>query len=322
MPAAPRVQPAQFRTIAVVTLVALAVIVVTGGAVRLTGSGLGCSDWPTCEPGQLTPRDPSNVHAMVEFVNRLFTGVVSLSVAATIVAAWWRQPRRMDLVWLSAGLVAGVIGQIVLGGLTVLFELAPPLVMGHFIVSMLLLWDGLVLVHRAGDERRATSTSRAVSVRTRRLAGTVLPALAGLVVVAGTVVTAAGPHAGDERAQRLDLAVWSATRFHSGTAWLLVLGVLVVLRCLHTDGIALDDRPGRAAELLVVITVAQGAIGYIQYFAGVPPLLVGAHLAGSCMVWLAAVHLALTVRDAPMQGSDPAVAPASSDRPTPYHPVP
>src|SRR5438309_109390 len=135
----PRLSPAAFRQITLVAAVLLAVIIVTGAAVRLTDSGLGCPAWPNCAAGRLTPHSASDSHAMVEFVNRVFTGLVSVVVIVAVLGSLLRDPRRRDLVWLSLGLVGGVVAQAVLGGLTVLFDLAPPFVMAHFLVSIALL---------------------------------------------------------------------------------------------------------------------------------------------------------------------------------------
>ncbi|MDQ4132527.1 MAG: COX15/CtaA family protein, partial [Actinomycetota bacterium] len=132
----PRLSPAAYRRVTFVAALALAFIIITGGAVRLTGSGLGCPDWPTCARDRIVA--PWEYHAMVEFVNRTITGLVSVAVMLAVLGSLVRQPRRRDLTWLSLGLVAGVIGQIVLGGITVLFHLWPPLVMGHFVLSMVI----------------------------------------------------------------------------------------------------------------------------------------------------------------------------------------
>ena len=147
----PRLSPSAYQRITLVATILLAIIIVTGGAVRLTGSGLGCPEWPSCEPGSLTPHEASDVNAMVEFVNRMFTGLVSIAVIVAVLGSFLREPRRRDLVWLSLGLVAGVFAQAVLGGLTVLFELQPPFVMAHFLVSLVLLANALVLYRRAGS---------------------------------------------------------------------------------------------------------------------------------------------------------------------------
>src|SRR4051794_13533082 len=145
----PRLAPTWFRTLALAALVAMCGIVVTGGAVRVTGSGLGCSSWPECEPGRLVA--PLGYHHWVEFGNRLLSGFVVAVSVVSLVAARLRRPRRRDLTWLSAGLVAGVVGQVVLGGLTVIFELRPPWVMAHFLLSMLLILDAAALHWRSGQ---------------------------------------------------------------------------------------------------------------------------------------------------------------------------
>ncbi|MDP1804751.1 MAG: COX15/CtaA family protein, partial [Acidimicrobiales bacterium] len=142
----PTLSPPAYRRVTLFALLALAFIVVTGGAVRLTGSGLGCPDWPTCAENRVVA--PWEYHAMVEFVNRTITGLVSMAVMLAVLGSLVRRPRRRDLLWLSVGLVAGVLGQIVLGGLTVLFHLTPGFVMAHFLLSMVLIANAVVLHHR------------------------------------------------------------------------------------------------------------------------------------------------------------------------------
>jgi cytochrome c oxidase assembly protein subunit 15 len=290
--ALPRLSPPAYRRVALFALLALGFIVVTGAAVRLTGSGLGCTDWPTCEEGRLTPVDATDFHAMVEFVNRTITGLVSVAVMLAVLGSLVRRPRRRDLTLWSLGLVAGVIGQIVLGGLTVLFDLAPPFVMGHFILSMVLLWNAVVLHHRAGipDGGRTRPVVSPTLVAMSRL----LVASAAIVVFTGTVVTAAGPHAGDASARRLDAAVSDVARVH-GTS----VVVLVGLTLLAVRGAARERAPevvqGGLRTLLAVL-VGQAAIGYVQYFTGVPAALVAAHVLGAVAVWIAVVRVALVVR--------------------------
>ena len=290
--ALPRLSPPAYRRVALFALLALGFIVVTGAAVRLTGSGLGCTDWPTCEEGRLTPVDATDFHAMVEFVNRTITGLVSVAVMLAVLGSLVRRPRRRDLTLWSPGLVAGVIGQIVLGGLTVLFDLAPPFVMGHFILSMVLLWNAVVLHHRAGipDGGRTRPVVSPTLVAMSRL----LVASAAIVVFTGTVVTAAGPHAGDASARRLDAAVSDVARVH-GTS----VVVLVGLTLLAVRGAARERAPevvqGGLRTLLAVL-VGQAAIGYVQYFTGVPAALVAAHVLGAVAVWIAVVRVALVVR--------------------------
>lgn len=286
--AAPRLSPTAYRRVTLFALVALGFIVVTGAAVRLTGSGLGCSDWPTCEPGQLTPVDASDLNAMVEFVNRTITGLVSVAVIVAVLGSLLRRPRRRDLTWWSFGLVVGVVGQIVLGGLTVLFGLAPPFVMGHFLLSMVLLWNAVVLHHRAG---RPTGPSRPVVGPELVGLSRLLVAVAGVVVFTGTVVTASGPHAGDASAPRLDLVVADVARVH-GTSVMALLGV-TLLALWNAQRTRVPDVVHSALRTLLVVLVAQAGVGYVQYFTGVPAALVGVHILGAVAVWVAAVRVSL-----------------------------
>ena len=284
----PRVPPATYRKITVGALALLALIIVSGGAVRLTGSGLGCSDWPACENDQLVA--PLETHAMIEFINRLITGLVSAIVIAAVLGSHWRVPRRADLVWLSWGLVAGVLAQIVLGGLVVLYELPPVLVIGHFLLSMVLLWNAVVLLWRASDdgERRGEPRARPHWV------GNAVVALTSMVIVTGTIVTGAGPHGGDEDAERIDVAVRDVAQIHGSTvvALLVVLGGLVWW-LWHRRA---PDRTQMWGRTVLGVALAQGLIGYVQYFTGVPVLLVGAHIAGAALLWIATVFFWLNVR--------------------------
>jgi heme a synthase len=190
-----RLSPRRYRQITLAALVALSVIVVSGAAVRLTGSGLGCDDWPRCNSERLI--DVSSMHAAIEQINRLFTGVVAAAVIAAVLGSLIRLPRRRDLTWLSVGLVAGVVGQVVLGGITVLVELHPLAVQAHFLLSMVLIANAVVLLRRAGEP---DGQMRVVGIEP--LANKVvwlLTVLTTCALVTGTVVTGAGPHAGDEK---------------------------------------------------------------------------------------------------------------------------
>ncbi len=306
------ISPAAYRRITLFALLALGFIVVTGAAVRLTGSGLGCPTWPQCEPGSLAPRDATSSHAMIEFVNRLITGLVSVAVILAVAGSLLRRPRRRDLTRWSLALVAGVIGQIVLGGLTVLFHLSPPFVMGHYLLSAVLVGCAVVLHHRAGEpdgpggrvERRPAATPQV-----RNLARG-LVVLSSAVLFSGTVVTAAGPHGGDADVERLDLALTSVSRVHSLIVWTLVATTVWCLVLARRTGA--DRRLLGALEALVVIEVGQGALGYLQYFTGVPEGMVLAHVAGSMLVLGAAIGVALrcqaivpTDSPAPLGADDP-----------------
>src|SRR3954447_20447827 len=221
--------PRTYRRITLVALIALAFIVVTGALVRLTGSGLGCPRWPNCD-SQIVRVGPSDVHKSIESLNRTITGIVSFAVIAAVLGSLVRRPRRRDLVWLSLGLVGGVLGQIVLGGLVVLFNLAPPLVMGHFVVSMLLLADATVLFHRAGVPDGPVSVVAVVGDEVRSM-GRLLVVAASLVIFLGTVVTATGPHPGshgDELVDRLPFSLHRVAQLH-GIAVMLFLAMVVAI---------------------------------------------------------------------------------------------
>jgi cytochrome c oxidase assembly protein subunit 15 len=266
-----------------VALAMLCIIVVSGAAVRLTGSGLGCDDWPNCNASRLI--DVSSKHAAIEQINRLFTGLVSAAVIVAVLGALVRVPRRRDLVWHSVGLVVGVLAQIVLGGITVLVDLHPAAVQGHLLVSMALVANAIVLLRRAGepDPVPGTPRRRAVSDRTAHLAWA-LAIATGAAIVAGTIVTGAGPHAGDEDARRFDIAIPTAVRIHSVAVWIAVAIALVLVRQLSKRP-ADRERLDGPLTAWVAVAVMQGVVGYVQYFSDVPALLVGIHVAGLTAVW-------------------------------------
>jgi heme a synthase len=299
----PRLKPAQYQRVTVGAAALLAVIIVTGAAVRLTGSGLGCPEWPNCEVGRVTPYAANDFHAMVEFVNRLVTGLVSIAVVIAVLGSVVRVPRRRDLVVLSLGLVVGVIVQIVLGKLVVEELLSPPWVMSHFLVSMLLLANALVLCKRAAVPDAALAR-RPVPIVAPSVVwmSRVLVAAATVVVVTGTVVTGSGPHSGDvpgtnQRATRLDLYVPDVARVHGTSAMVLLALVLVTLVLVrHTRA---PDVVMRRLTVLLAVLVAQAGVGYTQYFTGIPALLVGIHVAGATALWAATVWFALGVTERP-----------------------
>ena len=289
----PRLSPAAYRKITLVAAVLLAIIIVTGGAVRLTSSGLGCPSWPNCASGQLTARAASDSHQWIESLNRMFTGLVSIAVVVAVLGSLVRTPRRRDLVWLSFGLVAGVFAQAVLGGLTVLFDLAPPFVMAHFLLSILLLADAIVLHWRAGQPDGASHpvvTSRTIVL------GRVLLGMVTVVLFTGTIVTGAGPHSGGGKhddVRRLDLAIPEVARLHGTMVFIflvLVLGLLWLVR---------RDRAPHAVQtwvtVLLVVLLAQAGVGYVQYFSDIPPVLVGIHIAGATAVFAATLSLNLSM---------------------------
>ena len=293
---------------------ALAAIVVTGVSVRLTGSGLGCEDWPTCSEDRFVA--DLEYHALVEFVNRLFTGVVAIAVIGAVLGSVRRRPRRTDLILLSLGLVAGVLAQVGLGALLVLSELDPRFTMGHFLLSMVLLQNAAVLDVRARSDIESAGTAarprgspaeRPTDGTTRLMLWAVL-VVGGALLVTGTLVTGAGPHAGDSRAERLPLLVREVARIHSIVALILLGMVVWTWWRLRASGSAGHLRMGRIAVLLAV----QGAVGYTQYFTGVPVLLVGVHVTLASITWIEIVKAA----------HDPAAGSARSLEPDPVDGVP
>ena len=286
------ISPGVYRRVTLAALVALGVIVVTGAAVRLTGSGLGCPNWPNCDAGHLSPHGDTGYHGAVEFLNRTFTGLVSVLVIVAVLGSLVRRPRRADLTWLSCGLVVGVIAQIVLGGLVVIFGLSPPWVIAHFIVSMFLVADAVVLHHRAGlPDGRPTVT--AVATGAQRM-GWVLVAACAAVIATGTVVTGAGPHGGDENVRRLGIAVTDAARIHGITENVFLVAVLVTLWLLSRTGAPAQIRHN--GNVLLAVLFGQATVGYIQYFSGVPVVLVAVHIVGAVVVWSATLFFVLGLR--------------------------
>jgi heme a synthase len=287
------VSPSAGHRLNVLALVLTALIVLTGGAVRLTGSGLGCSNWPECSAGHLTPA--LQFHGLVEFGNRLVTVVIVIAVAASFLAMVFRAPRRRDLVWLSGGLVAGVLAQAVLGGIVVYTKLNPYVVMVHFLATMLLLVDAVVLVHRDRLDYARSSGHLLVPRPLIRLYYALL-ALLTLVLAAGTATTGAGPHAGDSAGQqiakRIPIALRDMAELHSSLALLMVGLTLGLVVALHATDV--PERVRRSARILIVVMVAQAAVGYTQYFTHLPALLVEVHLLGATAIVIGTVQTFLT----------------------------
>ncbi len=293
-----QVSPQRYRVVTAVALAMIAAIVVTGAAVRLTESGLGCDTWPNCSQGQFVEFGTPN--QTIEQVNRLFTGLVSVSVIAAVLGSLWRVPRRKDLVVWSLALVAGVLGQIVLGGITVLVDLHPAAVSGHFVLSMILLGAAVTLVWRARqDPGPRAPRVPALQLNLSRVA---LIAACALMIT-GPIVTGSGPHAGDAEAKRFGFSIPDVVRIHSINMWIFLVTVVVLLVLLARSRAAADVL--RRAQLLLLAIVAQGAIGYTQYALDIPEGLVLAHIAGATLVLGLTVwfHLGLS---APVQDRTPA----------------
>jgi heme a synthase len=281
-----RITPQLYAKVALIALGALALIVLTGAGVRLTGSGLGCPDWPKCY-GQTVP--PLNTHAVIEFGNRVLTGFVGLAVIAASVLAWFRRPFRWHLALFGALLPLGVIGQAVLGGEVVRHHLAPGLVMSHFILSMLLLDAAFALAwcsRYEPGERRASSDRLGVwAVRS-------LIPLGQLTIAAGTVATASGPHAGAHAGQlvrRFDFEgtgtlEWVVQR-HAVLATVFGLAAIAVWLLLRRP--RGDDRAVRPLTAVIGLLAVQGVVGGVQWALKLPSEIVWLHVSLAVATWLA-----------------------------------
>jgi heme a synthase len=277
--------------LAVANLVAQIGIIVTGGAVRLTGSGLGCSSWPMCEPGSFTPvfHEATSIHPYIEFGNRTLTGVLSVIAVALVWAVYRREPtasRPAGLRRLAWVPLAGIALQAVIGGITVWYDLHPAIVGSHMLISLALVAVSAYLLVRL---RSADGPAVALTPSSWRPLPWVLAVVSAAVVILGTVVTGTGPHSGDEEAAfRYALDPLLITRAHSASVWLFVAVIAVgaVLLVRHHDDAALAPAR-RAWWSLVAVTAVEGIIGYTQYFNGLPEILVGLHMLGAALVVVA-----------------------------------
>lgn len=271
--------PSTFTAIAIAAVVLLGAIVVTGGLVRLTGSGLGCDDWPNCNGDRFV--DVSSTHSAIEQVNRLFTFLVGIGVLLAALAAWFRRPRRRDLVILGTIILAGVPAQGIVGAIVVWTDLHPATVQLHFVLSMVLVWAAVLLLVRSRPaEQRVTLPATVAGVR-------IVGVLTVIVVLLGTVVTATGPHAGDAEARRFfgsvddidGAALQWVTRIHGAAVWVTLAAALWLARQMRRE----PNRGALEAPLTawMATAVAQGGIGYLQYATGLPVALVALHLVGA-----------------------------------------
>ena len=262
-------------------------LVVTGGAVRVTGSGLGCPTWPECVPGSYLPVEgqaEGAFHAWIEFGNRLLTFALLFAAVATFIAVF--RSRRRDLRFLASTQILGILGQGVLGGITVLTDLNPLAVASHFILSIALIAAATSLHSRRHHAQVRTSSTQ---VRISRISSLHV-SLAFIVLAIGTLVTGTGPHAGDLDAPRLDFAITTITRFHSAAVWILMICTVVFY--LSPD---LRYETKRWLKIFFFLALLQGGFGYLQYFLGVPEGLVVMHLIGSVLVWISAWRIRLSV---------------------------
>ncbi|MDP4850892.1 MAG: COX15/CtaA family protein [Ilumatobacteraceae bacterium] len=272
--------------------VALYLIIITGSLVRLTGSGLGCADWPQCSESKFI--DVSSTHAAIEQINRLFTGVVAASVILCVLLSLRLKPKRRDLIAMSIVLVAGVMMQVIIGAIVVWTGLNPFSNIAHFLVSIFLMTTAYMLVRHASifrttDEVAPRGEPLLKGQPIENIVKTLLVAT-GAAVVTGTLVTGSGPHAGDETAVRLGFAMPTIVRTHSAFVWLTV-GVLLVSLHMTRKNIEVKKLLMRPLKRFAAVVLFQGAIGYLQYFLGVPIGLVAIHVATSVAVWLCALDV-------------------------------
>jgi cytochrome c oxidase assembly protein subunit 15 len=282
------------RAFAWAAVITNGLIAVTGATVRVTGSGLGCPTWPECHPGSLVPvsrSDLSPIHQAIEFGNRTLTSVVLIASLGTFVLIWLAKPRRRSLVWVAAVLPAGVLFQAVWGGIIVLTGLLWWTVAPHLLISLLLLFVSIVVLVRLRetDDPPVAVVPRPLRVLTWATVGVLIA-----LCVVGTLVTAAGPHGGDDATPRLDLPVPALAQLHADLMF-AYLGLLIAM----TVGYLAVRAPRRLlvrACVLIAITAAQGLIGLVQYATGVPEALVVAHVLGATLLTAAAANVVLATR--------------------------
>jgi cytochrome c oxidase assembly protein subunit 15 len=299
--------PAQLRRLALASLVANIGLVVTGAAVRLTRSGLGCPTWPRCTDASYTTTAAMGVNGAIEFGNRVLGIALGVLAVAAFVAALAQRPRRRSLVLLSGAVLLGIPGQGVIGGITVLTKLNPWVVGLHFLLSMALIAGAYALWRRTGSSDEPPRLL--VPAPARALAQVVALASAAVLTV-GVMVTGSGPHAGDEHAKRNGLDPQTIAQAHADLVFLLI-GLSVAL-WFALRAVGAPPAAVRAAAILVGVELTQGLIGFVQYFTNLPAALVAAHLLGASLVWTSTLAVLWSLRPRP---STPPTA--ETERPAP-----
>jgi cytochrome c oxidase assembly protein subunit 15 len=306
------------RPLALASLIANAALIVTGAAVRLTGSGLGCPTWPRCTSDSYTTTAAMGVHGVIEFGNRLLTFVLVAIALACFVAALVEKPRRRSLILLSLAIGLGIPGQGVIGGITVLTNLNPWVVGLHFLLSMGLVAGAYALWKRTfeGDGPPQSLVPGPIRALAR-----LLLLVSAAVIALGVIVTGSGPHAGDEDAKRNGLDPATISQAHADLVFLLIglsVALWFALRAVQAPPAAV-----RAAAVLIAVELGQGLIGFVQYFTGLPVLLVGAHMLGAALVWIATLTALHSLRTRPALSPDKPLEPApAAPTASPAHPIP
>ena len=305
---APQLSPRAFQRLTLLNIVLLVAIIVSGAVVRLTNSGLGCADWPNCSATKIV--DVSGHHAAIEQVNRIFSGAIGIPIALALLGAYWRVPRRSDLVKLAWVLFGLFWAEAALGGIAVEVKLAWVSVTGHFLLAIALVSVALIMHRRAGEPDGVReplvppgplALARAVYVLTL------------WVLVMGTLVTAAGPHGGDNEARRLGYPLADVARVHAVSVDVLVALTRVLVIALVRAGA--PRRVLSVASATIAVMAAQGVLGYVQYFERIPAILVGFHVFGAVCVFVCVQQLLLelrTVEPAGVVHAEPAPAAAVS----------
>ena len=285
----PRLSPAAFRRLTLLNIGLLVAIIVSGAIVRLTNSGLGCANWPACSSTTLV--DVSTHHAAIEQLNRIFSGAIGVPIALALVGAYRRIPRRDDLVRLGWVLVGLFFAEAGLGGISVNVKLAWVSVTGHFLLAIALVAVALVMHRRAGegDAPRVPVVAAPTMSLARAVYGLTI-----WVLVMGTLVTAAGPHGGDNQARRLGYPLGDVARIHGAS-----VDLLVALTLLLVVALVRGRAPRRVlsiASLTIAVMAAQGVLGYVQYYEKIPAVLVGFHVFGAVCVFACVQQLLLELR--------------------------
>lgn len=290
----------RFRQFAIVTVAGVCFLTVAGATVRLTGSGLGCADWPACNEERFI--DVSTGHAAIEQLNRLLSGLIGVPTLVMAVGAFRVWPRRRGVRVPSLMVFLTIFGNGVVGGFAVMGDLHPALVQSHFLLAMASIAFGLVAIHRARPEPVTHRRTIGVGPATVRLFVLFAVGMAASLVT-GTVVTGSGPHAGDESARRFGFDISAVAEIHSVTVWLTVAVFLWLVFVLRRNP-SLYSRLSTPITTWMFLAVIQGGIGYVQYFNNIPAVLVGAHVAGATALWVVTVQF---VHDAlePLTEGDP-----------------
>ncbi|MCY1138812.1 COX15/CtaA family protein [Actinoplanes sp. Pm04-4] len=282
------------RPLALASLIANVALVVTGAAVRLTGSGLGCPTWPRCTDSSYTTTAEMGVHGVIEFGNRMLTFALGIIAVACVIAALLEKPRRRARVLLAIAVLLYIPLQAVVGGITVLTDLNPWVVGIHFLISIVIIAFAYALWKRAaeGDGKPVPLVPRPINHLVW-----ILSAVSAAVIALGVVVTGSGPHAGDEDAKRNGLDPATVSQAHADVVFLLIgltVALIFALRAVKAPAATV-----RAAVVLLAVELGQGLIGFVQYFTHLPVLLVGAHMLGAALVWTSTLAVVWSLRARP-----------------------